>query len=72
MWRPRAPHLAHTILLANDGTSTSSVYFDTSISPWWRQASLRQDAIRFRTPKMAHVAKRHRRAGSLLSILDII
>jgi hypothetical protein len=27
MWRPRAPHLAHTTLLANDGISTSSRYF---------------------------------------------
>ena len=24
MWRPRAPHLAHTTLLANDGTSVSA------------------------------------------------
>jgi hypothetical protein len=33
MWRPRAPHFAHTTLLANDGTSVSSGYFDTSIRP---------------------------------------
>jgi hypothetical protein len=28
MWRPRAPHLAHTPLGPNDGTSTSSGNFD--------------------------------------------
>jgi hypothetical protein len=51
MWRPRAPHLAHTTLLANQGTSTSSANFGTSIKPWWRHASLRQDASSRCTPR---------------------
>jgi hypothetical protein len=35
MYRPRAPHLAHTTLLVNDGTAVSSGYFDTSISRYF-------------------------------------
>ena len=36
MWLPRAPHLAHTTLLANHGTSVSPGHFDTSTKPWCR------------------------------------
>jgi hypothetical protein len=48
---PRAPHLAHTTLRANHGTSVSPGYFDTSIKPWWRHASLRQVATSRCTPR---------------------
>jgi hypothetical protein len=56
------PALAHTTLLANDGTPASSGYVDTSISPWWRQAS-KAGRERPVHAEMAHVAERHRRAG---------
>jgi len=44
MGRPRAPHLAHTTLLANHGTSTSSGYLETSLDlrngmPGWGSAT---------------------------------
>ena len=51
MCRPRPPHLAHTTLLANHGTSVSPGYFDTSTRPWWRQASWRQVATSRCTPR---------------------
>src|SRR5262245_37191050 len=49
---------AHTILLANDGTSVSSGYFDTSITP---------EAVgdELTHAKAAHVAERYRLAGRL-------
>jgi hypothetical protein len=49
---PRPPHLAQTTRERNHGTSVSSEYFDTSISPRCRQASLRQDATSRRTPSL--------------------
>jgi hypothetical protein len=48
MRRPRAPHLPHFTLDWNHGSSTLSGYFDTSMIAWWRQASWRQNAIRWR------------------------
>jgi hypothetical protein len=41
-------------------------YFDTSISGWWRHASLRQYPIRLRTP-YSYIGQRHRRAGWILT-----
>jgi hypothetical protein len=49
--RPRAPHLAHTTLLAKDATSSSSGFFETSIKPWWRHTSLRHVATRWCIPR---------------------
>jgi hypothetical protein len=61
MCRPRGPHFPHTILPANDGTSTSSAYFDTAINPWCRRIveTGRNKPVH---PKVAHIAERHRRA----------
>jgi hypothetical protein len=61
---PRAPHFAHATLLANHGTSVSSGYFETSISPSCRHDGLRQEPPLH--PERAHIAERHRRSRWLL------
>jgi hypothetical protein len=47
---PLRLHFPHLTLDLNHGTGTSGGYFDTSITAWCLQASLRQNAIRCCTP----------------------
>jgi hypothetical protein len=70
MCRPRAPHLAQTILGRNDGTVVSAGQAETSSRAPCKHSGLRQDISSRCTPRLA-LAQRHRRAGWVLGVHSI-